>query len=816
MNGENNDDRITILVADDDPVTRLLAGEILEREGFAARVVESGEIALALFASYSFDLVLLDVVMPGLDGFDTCARLRQMPAGAHIPILMVTGLDDESSIQRAYGAGATDFITKPLNALILAQRVRYVLRASAAMRELAWRVDFQRVLIETIPVPIVVEDARGGCLLCNPAWETLVGRSLAEMAGGVPQMVGRGIPKPAVLAPEVDDDGRWQQQVYETEVVGAGAEPRSVIVHQAAFTLPASGEPGVISVVLDITERKKSEEHLRLAETVFRTAADAIMVTDAAGVIKSINPAFTTVTGYQPREAIGLTPRLLESGREDDQFFADVWRSLRETGKWSGELWQRRKNGEIYPVWETIAAVHAPDGHVVEYVAFFNDITARKRAEQEVFHRANYDLLTGLPNRNLLCERLDQTLKQARRYSRRAVLMFVDLDGFKQVNDTLGHGVGDMLLCQVAARLGVCVRDTDTVARQGGDEFVVVLPDMADEEDASVVAEKIIARLTEPFDLGGNVVRIGASVGVAFYPDHGASAEQLLRHADLAMYQAKLAGRGAYRIYEPAMTNKAARQASFENNLRLALERKEFAVYYQPILEVDSGRLVGAEALLRWHHPLRGIVPPSEFIALAEETGLIGDIGTWVLEDVCQTLERWHRIGLDLSVSVNLSSVQILRGWSIEMLDALLKRYRLAPHALVFEITEKVLLADIPQAGQWLEDVRNLGIHLVLDDFGTGYSSLSCLRRFPLDRVKIDPSLVRDMVANPISRALVKAILAMSHNLWLKVVAEGVETWEQFDLLGRLGCEYAQGFYFSRPVSAEEFAKIARNLRVIS
>ena len=811
MNGPVNG-RVRVLVVDDDFLARLLIGDALRAEGFEVEEAENGEIALADFARRPFDLILLDVMMPGLDGFATCSRLRELPNGRHASIVMVTALDDSFAIEQAYRVGATDFITKPINAYILLHRVRYILRASAAIRELAWRVDFQRVLIETLPVPIVVEDARGRCLVRNPAFVALKGGARVRVDGAVSRKPGCGVPKPATSA-EVDESPEpWRQRVYEAEMPGAGGELKSVVVHQAAFTPPATGEAGVISVVLDITERKVIEENQRLAETVFQTAADAIMVTDATGTIKSVNPAFTAITGYGSDEAVGSTPRLLKSGRHDGHFYLAFWRSLREAGNWSGELWQRRKNGEIYPVWETVAAVRSPEGRIVEYVAFFNDITARKRAEQEIFYRANYDLLTGLPNRGLLLERLEQALKQARRYGRQMALMFVDLDRFKQVNDTLGHSVGDRLLCQAATRLGACVRDTDTVARQGGDEFVLVLPNIAEGDDAGVVAAKIITRLAEPFDLGSDIVRVGASVGIALYPSHGDNSEDLVRHADLAMYQAKLAGRNTYRMYEPAMTDELTRQLLLESDLRLALEREELAVHFQPILEVASGRLAGAEALLRWYHPQRGAVAPSEFLPLAEETGLIRDIGAWVLEQVCRTLEQWRGIGLDLPVAINLSSAQVLRGMSVDALKGVLERYRLAPQALVFEIAEDVLLADGPHIRQWLENIRQLGIRLDLDDFGTGYSSLSCLKRFPIDRVKIDLSFVRDMVQDSNDRSLVEAILALSRILQLEVVAEGVETREQFDLLRDLGCGYAQGFLFSPPVSATEFVGVARRL----
>lgn len=805
---------VRILVVDDDPITRLLVDETLTAQGFAVEQAANGELALLNFVGNPCDLILLDVLMPGLDGFSTCARLRQLPFGAQVPVVMITALDDEPSIQRAYGVGATDFITKPLSTVMLSHRIRYILRASAAMRELIWRADFQRVLIETIPVPILVEDAKGHTLVDNPAFDTLIGGLKDTRTAASASELGHWIPKPeATTTGENDGRGRsWRQRVYETEI-GLSGDLKSIIVHQAVFTLPTTNEPGLISVVLDITERKQYEESLRVADTVFQTAADAIMVTDAEGVIKSVNPAFTVITGYTPQEVIGSTPRVLSSGRHDGRFYQMLWQSLREAGKWSGELWQRRKNGEIYPVWENIAAVRSEGGRIVEYVAFFNDITTRKRAEQEIFYRANYDALTGLPNRSLFRERLEQALKQARRYDRQVALMFTDLDRFKQVNDSLGHNWGDRLLCQAALRLEACVREADTVARQGGDEFVVVLPNIAEEHDACVVAEKIVSRLGEPFDLGEeHSVHIGASVGIALYPAHGENSEDLVRHADMAMYQAKLAGRNTYRVYEPAMSDAFTRQLRLEADLRYALERNELTIYFQPILQVAEGRLVSAEALLRWRHPQRGMVPTGEFIQLAEEKGLIRDIGAWVLEQVCQTLGRWRALGLHIPLAINLSSAQIARGLSVGTLTDLFERYRLNPQSVAFEVTERVLLADGSQTQQWVDEIRDLGIQLNLDDFGTGYSSLSCLRQFSVDRVKIDLSFVRDMVTDTEHRVWVEAILALSRTLGIEVVAEGVETQEQFALLQQLGCDFAQGYYFSPPVADEEFIAVARRL----
>ncbi|MDG4597765.1 MAG: EAL domain-containing protein [Candidatus Contendobacter sp.] len=786
-----------ILVVDDDPTIRLLAREILEMKGFVVLEADNGGDALQHFAATGGDLILLDVVMPKLDGFATCQRLRQTSGGLHVPIVMMTGLEDSASIQRAYDVGATDFIVKPIIWSILAQRVRYILRASKALREVAGRAEFQRALIETMPLPILVEDAQGRPLIHNPAFETLFG--------------GRSLPKPA----EPLSDNPAKLQIYEADMPSSHQERRTVIIHRAAFNPPGSSEIGFISAILDITERKQNEERQRLAETVFQTATSAIMVSDPAGIIQSVNPAFITITGYARDEAIGKTPSMLKSDRHDAHFYTSFWQILTETGHWSGEIWQRRKNGQVYPTWMSIKAVQDVDGKIAQYVAFFSDITERKLAEQEIFFRANYDPLTGLPNRSLLHERIDQALKRARRHGGGLALMFLDLDRFKQVNDTLGHAWGDELLCQAAERLEACVRETDTVARYSGDEFILLLPGIAHLSNVYAIAEKIIQRISQPFDLNNTVIQIGCSIGIVLYPDHGSDASILLRHADLAMYQAKTSGRNTYRRYEAVMADQMLRQLSLETDLRLAIRHHELMVYYQPILDLKNNRLAGAEALVRWRHPRRGLVSPNDFIPLAEEVGLIHEIGAWVLEQVCQTLKRWCRIGWRAPISVNLSSVQILNGLSVDSVRTLLQNHALCPESLAFEITESVLIHDTRQAQQWLEAIRNLGIRVDIDDFGTGYSSLAYLKRFPIDRLKIDQSFVRDITANTNDRTLVEAILAMAASLRIPVVAEGVENQEQLDLLRHLGCEYAQGFYFSPPVPDEEFVKFAERLGAI-
>ncbi len=789
-----------ILIVDDDRQMRLLAGEVLAQGGFSVAEASNGEEALQQVASVGCDLILLDVVMPKLDGFATCERVRQMPNGSRLPIVMMTGCDDPASIQRAFDAGATDFITKPVLWPILNQRVNYILRANAALRELAWRTEFQRVLIDSIPVPISIEDAKGCLLFHNQAFASLLKGSCLDTR--------------LQISPEsAATFGPTGQLVYPAKIRMDNDEARSVILHQAFFTPPNADEATIISVILDVTEREQAEQALRQSqaqlEAIIQSTADGILAVDQQGHVLLTNSRFldlwqipSSMTGSEDADLLQF---VLDQLVDSAAFLDRVQQLYRSQDQSFDTL--HLKDGRIF---ERLSQPLLQDGQMTGRVWTFQDVTQRQQAEQEIFFRANYDSLTGLPNRSQLHERLDQAIKQARRLGVQVGLLFIDLDRFKQVNDTLGHAVGDLLLCQVAERLKTCVRETDTVSRYSGDEFVLMLPNMASSWDACIVAEKIISQMAEAFNLSGHVIRITASIGIASYPDHGPDVTHLLRHADLAMYKAKTVGRNTYRNYEAAMTDQLMQQLSLEADLRLAVEREELIVYYQPIMNVRSGQLAGAEALVRWRHPQRGLVSPTEFIPMAEETGLIREISDWVLERVCQTIKQWQQIGVQVPVSINLSSVQILRGLTVEAVRKLLQRHDMRPESLAFEITESVLLTDSLQTQHWLENIRAMGIRVDIDDFGTGYSSLSYLRRFPVDRIKIDRSFVSNMVTDLSDRALVKAILAMASTLCLEVVAEGVEDPDQLALLSHLGCKYAQGFHFSRPVPDIEFVKFAQ------
>ena len=591
------------------------------------------------------------------------------------------------------------------------------------------------------------------------------------------------------------------------------ADGTEIIVEAGARILAFERQDAIMIVARDVTERVRAEEGLRLAATVFETTAEAIMVTGADTRIKAVNPAFTAITGYAAEEVMGKSPSMLRSGHHGPDFYEELWSGLKTTGCWEGEIWNRRKNGEVYPEWLYITAIEDDRKNIIEFVGVFSDITQRKQSEEKIRRQANYDALTGLPNRALFLDRLRAAIASARREDGKIALLFIDLDRFKVVNDTLGHTIGDKLLGQAAARLTACVREVDTVARLGGDEFTMILEDVARGEDAAIVAEKIIQSLSEPFWLDGNEVFIGGSVGITLFPSDAGDAPTMLRNADMAMYRSKQAGRSVYRFFTQEMDAQVLARMDLERDLRRALGRQEFVVYFQPIVDLGTGVVTSAEALLRWCHPERGMVSPGEFIPLAEETGLIGPLGEWVLRQACAQAKAWQDAGLtSVGVSVNLSSRQLKRGLSGDTIAQVFRETGLEPRFLTFEITETLIMEDTDDAVAWLNSIKEMGIRLSVDDFGTGYSSLSYLKRFPVDVVKIDRAFVRDVTVDPDDVSLIEAILAMTHSLKLKVVAEGVEEQDQLDLLRSRGCDMVQGFFFSKPLPFEEFCAFAADV----
>ena len=565
----------------------------------------------------------------------------------------------------------------------------------------------------------------------------------------------------------------------------------------------------------DVTARKEAESQLRVAAIAFE-AQEGMMVTNANAVILQVNQAFTHITGYSSADAVGHTPRLLRSGRHDDDFYTGLWDSLKLGGRWQGEIWNRRKTGEPYPQWLTITVVKDKAGLVSNYVATMTDITQRKLAESEINALAFYDPLTGLPNRRLMLDRLRQALTGSDRSRRHGALMMMDLDNFKTLNDTQGHDVGDQLLVEVSKRIQAGVREGDTVARLGGDEFVVILEGLDRAGFAAMQAEavgvKIQALINEPYELiisshaGKCIHHCSVSIGITLFHDQHTPTEELMKRADTAMYKAKSAGRNALRFFDPEMQAAVSSRAALESQLRSAINHRQFAVYYQPQVDGD-GHAVGVEALIRWIHPDRGVVLPGEFIPLAEDTSLILPLGDWVLEAACQQLKLWA-LAPDtarLSIAVNVSARQFRQTDFVERVLGLMDRWNCPGGRLKLELTESMLLDNTTEIISKMGMLKARGISFSLDDFGTGYSSLSYLKLLPIDQLKIDQSFVHDVLDDANAATIARSIITLAHSLGLMVIAEGVETQEQRDFLSRSGCHHCQGYLFGKPMALPDF-----------
>jgi diguanylate cyclase (GGDEF)-like protein/PAS domain S-box-containing protein len=558
--------------------------------------------------------------------------------------------------------------------------------------------------------------------------------------------------------------------------------------------------------------QKRSESKLRLSATVFESSSEGVMITDPDQIIISVNKAFTEITGYSEIEVLGKTPKVLSSGRHEAEFYRLMWASIRTDGRWKGEIWDRRKDGEIYPKWQSISEVRDIEGKLVNYVSVFSDITSIRQSQDQLYHLAHHDPLTGLPNRMLLNARLDQAINHAHREKNHIALMFLDLDRFKNINDTLGHPVGDELLKSLAQRLQGVVREDDTVARLGGDEMIVVLEGLERPQLAAKVAKNLLQLFEQPFTLGEHEVYVSASIGISVYPRDGSDATTLLKNADAALYMAKRDGRKRYRFYVEELTATALESLTLESDMHRALERGEFVLHYQPQFSLFNGELVGAEALVRWNHPELGMVPPARFIPLAEENGLIEPIGLWVLETACRQARTWQiESRINLRISVNLSARQLTRNRLVEEIAATLRNIELDPRWLELEITESTVMNHPRHATERLQALRALGITIAIDDFGTGYSSLSHLKSLPVDRLKIDRSFIRDIPRDTDDVALARSIIALGHSLDLKVIAEGVETTAQRELLASMGCNEMQGYLYSAPVPAAEMRRFFSN-----
>lgn len=598
----------------------------------------------------------------------------------------------------------------------------------------------------------------------------------------------------------------WSEPIISPSAQLAGA----VTIYHRTLKIPTSSDIESIEYFARLAgmviERHNAQQKMHLATLAYQTIGEAVLVTDADGVIVAVNAAFTKTTGYSHEEMIGKSTKMLSAGRHDQFFSRSIRESLLTHCHWQGEIRNRRKDGEEYPAWLSISNVLDEKGHVLKRVASFSDIAQQNRTEAAVMGREDYDPLTSLPNRQQFRDHLDQEIKKAQREGLNVALLGIDLDKFKEVNETLGHNLGDVLLQEAARRIASCVRDHDTVARFGGDEFAVILAACQDVKRVEQVARAINNKISEPFQLGDEVVYISASIGITFYPLDGVDADVLIKNAEQSMYVAKNDGRNRYSFYTSSLQEAAQARRVMLNDLRGALADNQFRVYFQPIVDLKDGRIFKAEALLRWQHPVLGMVGPLEFIPLAEETGLINDIGDWVFRESANCAKRWNQIYPGgIQVSINKSAAQFRNSKNAETWVKYLAEIGLPGNNIVVEITESMLLDSSQNIFEQLSKYRKAGIQISIDDFGTGYSSLSYLKKFDADYLKIDRSFIMDMVTNNQDMVLSEAIIAMAHKLGITVIAEGIETEEQQKLLSNANCNFGQGFHFSKAVSATEF-----------
>jgi diguanylate cyclase (GGDEF)-like protein/PAS domain S-box-containing protein len=641
----------------------------------------------------------------------------------------------------------------------------------------------------------------------SPAWTILLGHPVTDVEGHLFTEFVHPDDIPVGFA--------FLQRVLETGQRQDGVEYRAQHINgewrwHTSNAAPVKNTDGLVTgyegIARDITKRKQADEALQLAASVFSTAREGIMITDTDGTIINTNDAFTRITGFGRDEVIGKNPRFLSSGRHDHEFYEAMWRDLKEKGHWQGEIWNRRKNGEVYAEMQTITTVPDPEGNARQYVSLFSDITSLKEQQNQLEHIAHYDALTRLPNRVLLADRLHQAMAQARRRDTLLAVAFLDLDGFKAINDDHGHKAGDALLIALSARMKDSLREGDTLARIGGDEFVAVLVDLAAVEDSVPMLGRLLAAVAEPVHIGELTVQVSASLGVTFYPQtEDIEADQLQRQADQAMYQAKLAGKNRYHVFDAVQDRSVRGHHESIEHISRALVEREFTLYYQPKVNLRSGAVIGAEALIRWQHPQKGLLAPAAFLPVIEDHPLAIEIGEWVIESALSQMETWRAAGLELPVSVNVGAHQLQQPDFVQRLHALLLAHpAFRPGDLEIEVLETSALEDIARVSMVIGACRELGVAFALDDFGTGYSSLTYLKRLAVTVLKIDQSFVHDMLDDPDDLAILEGVIGLASAFRRVAIAEGVETMEHGKMLLQLGCDLAQGYGIARPMPADQ------------
>jgi diguanylate cyclase (GGDEF)-like protein/PAS domain S-box-containing protein len=809
-----------------------IALDIVPTLADARRILETGHPAAC-------DLVLCDLRLPDGGGLDLLAHVRER--GLPVAVVMLAGLGDQTTAIAALKAGADDYLVKRddyrerLTQALYAANERF--RAAADRKVQAFHVIYaehspadidltRRYLAEHAPhihldvvgsATEVFERFRAAGADA-PACDVLLldyhlpGSTALEIARSL--QVDQKLDLPIVI---VTTSGS-EEVVAEAMRLGVA----DYLTKQPGYlaALPATLEKAHRAAQLSREQAalRMSLSKLQLHAAALASTRDAVMITDLAPRIMAVNPAFTEITGYAESEVLGANPRLLQSGRQGRAFYQALWASLVQSGHWQGEIWNRRKDGETYPQWLTISTVRNRDGEPTHYVGVATDLTKLRQGQEQLDRLAHYDPLTDLPNRLLLQSQLRHAVEQARRREQSLAVLTINLDNFTFINESLGHEAGDELLVALAHRLRERVREEDTLARTGGDEFVLVLEGLHQSLDAHVVATALLASIAVPFVLAdGHEAYLQASIGISVFPQDGGSDQDLLRASDTAMHRAKDQGGAQFAFHASGSHTIALAQLELDAALRRAMERHEFELHYQPKVVLAGGFVTGAEALLRWRHPGKGMIPPMEFVPVAEKSGYIGTIGTWVIDEVCRQLRAWQDEGIAvLPVAVNVSARQF-RGSDLEaLIRGALDRHGVAPQLLAVELTESMLMDAPDEAASRLARLKKIGIRLSLDDFGTGYSSLAYLSRFPIDELKIDRSFVESITSDPDAAAIATSVVALAHRMRLKVVAEGVETEAQLGYLRKHGCDEMQGFVFSRPLPAAEFAELLRSGRSLA
>ncbi|WP_147375679.1 EAL domain-containing protein [Noviherbaspirillum cavernae] len=841
---QTRNERIILLI-DDTSETLGTLTDVLRKTGCQVVVTQGGDQALAHTRSIRPDLILITMAMPGIDGLETCRRLKDMPEASDVPVIFMMSAQDEHGRTAAFDAGAADCITRPAKAREVLARIaphlalrtaRNAIEADAAQHstelddaharlnhEIGERKQTEknlrqeearlRRLFESNIIGILCWGAEGNITEANEKFLQMSGYSQEDLRNGKVQWG-------TITPPEYKSvDWRAMKQLkrtgafspYEKEYIRIDGTRCPIMIGGAC--IDAAKDSG-IAFVLDMSEQKRAEQASRDYERRLRRLFDAsiigIVFDDATGCALDANEAFLKIIGYTREDLKAGLIRWREL--TPPEFHAISERSIRESRHAGSVTYEKeyiRKDGSRVPV--LVGSTFFGDTDDSQRAAFVLDLSERKEAEHRIRYMADHDALTSLPNRVLFRDRLQQGVVHAHRTHTKVAVLFIDLDYFKNINDSLGHQIGDRLLQMVAMRLRECVREDDTVARLGGDEFVLSLPLSNGSGDAALVAQKVLHALDLPFLCDEHELHLGGSIGISLYPDDGTDVDTLMRTADTAMYHAKEKGRGNYQFFTPALNKAAQRRLALTNSLRRALVRDEFEVHYQPQVDLESGQIISAEALLRWTKAGKHAVGCNEFITIAEETGLILQIGDWVLRQACRQLKQWHTLGhTDMAIAVNLSPRQFYQPNFHGRISDILDEAGLAPSSLDLEITEGVLMQRSDDNVSTLQHLSDMGIKLSVDDFGTGYSSLAYLQRFPVDALKIDRSFVSGIGQDRNDTTLVTAIIAMAHSLRLKVLAEGVETPEQIRFLLAQGCRSAQGYYYSVPVSAEVFTGMLR------